>query len=301
MTAPAEEDPAQIARAAFFMLGAVASFSLMAVAGREVSFELDTFEIMMYRSFVGFAVVVGVAATLHRLNEVNTRNMGLQVTRNIFHFAGQNLWFFAISLIPLAQVFALEFTTPLWVLMLSPVMLGERLTRIRVLAALIGFAGILVVARPGPETLNIGTISAASAAIGFAGTVIFTKKLTRTQSLVCILFWMTAWQSLFGLICAGMDGDIALPSPGALPWLTIIALCGLSAHFCITSALAIAPATLVSPVDFMRLPVIAFVGYALYREPIDIFVFLGALMIFGANYLNLWSETRRRRPRPSAP
>ncbi|MEM6579278.1 MAG: EamA family transporter, partial [Pseudomonadota bacterium] len=127
-----------------------------------------------------------------------------------------------------------------------------------------------------------------------AGTVIFTKILTRRQSLVCILFWMTALQSVFGLGFAGFDGDVALPSTSALPWLAIIALCGLSAHFCITSALSIAPATLVSPVDFLRLPVIAFVGYLLYAEPVDIFVFLGAVMIFGANYLNLWSETRRR-------
>ena len=296
MTAPAgiEEPPAQVLRAGLFMLGAVASFSLMAVAGREVSFELDTFEIMMYRSILGFCIVVGLAGALRRLHEVNTRNMGLQITRNVFHFAGQNLWFYAIALIPLAQVFALEFTTPLWVLILSPLMLGERLTRLRILAALVGFAGILIVARPSPETLNIGTLSAASAAIGFAGTVIFTKRLTRTQSLVCILFWMTAIQSLLGLGFAGFDGDVALPSAPAVPWLAIIALCGLSAHFCITSALSIAPATLVSPVDFLRLPVIAFVGYVLYSEPVDIFVFIGAVLIFGANYLNLWSETRRR-------
>ncbi|MEM6579284.1 MAG: DMT family transporter [Pseudomonadota bacterium] len=296
MSAPADTEtpPAQLLRAGLFMLGAVASFSLMAVAGREVSFELDTFEIMMYRSIIGFCIVVGCALVLRRLSEVNTDAIGLHVTRNIFHFAGQNLWFFAITLIPLAQVFALEFTTPLWVLILSPLMLGEKLTRLRCIAALVGFAGILVVARPSPETLNLGTFSAAAAAIGFAGTVIFTKILTRRQSLVCILFWMTALQSVFGLGFAGFDGDIALPSTSALPWLAIIALCGLSAHFCITSALSIAPATLVSPVDFLRLPVIAFVGYLLYAEPVDIFVFLGAVMIFGANYLNLWSETRRR-------
>ena len=296
MSAAAETGtpPAQILRAGLFMLGAVASFSLMAVAGREVSFELDTFEIMMYRSVLGFGIVVTLGAAFRRLDEINTAQMGLHITRNIFHFAGQNLWFFAISLIPLAQVFALEFTTPLWVLLLSPLMLGEKLTRLRCIAGLVGFAGILVVARPSPETLNIGTLSAAAAAIGFAGTIIFTKILTRRQSLVCILFWMTALQSLFGLGFAGFDGDIALPSSGALPWLAIIALCGLSAHFCITSALSIAPATLVSPVDFLRLPVIAFAGYLLYGEPVDMYVFVGAVMIFGANYLNLWSETRRR-------
>ncbi|MEM6481742.1 MAG: DMT family transporter [Pseudomonadota bacterium] len=298
MTAPADTGtpPAHVMRAGLFMLGAVASFSLMAIAGREVSFALDTFEIMMYRSILGLLIVVSFMIVLRRWHEVNAASMGLHITRNMFHFAGQNLWFFAITLIPLAQVFALEFTTPLWVLVLSPLMLGEKLTRLRYIAALVGFAGILVVARPSPETINVGTLSAAAAAIGFAGTVIFTKILTRRQSLICILFWMTALQSLFGLGFAGFDGDIALPSADTLPWLVIIALCGLSAHFCITSALSIAPATLVSPVDFLRLPVIAFAGYMLYQEPVDVFVFIGAIMIFGANYLNLWSETRARRP-----
>ncbi|WP_317054620.1 DMT family transporter [Roseovarius rhodophyticola] len=295
MSADADkEHRTNILRAAFWMLGAVGSFSLMAVAGREVSFELDTFEIMTYRSLAGIVIVLTIVILTGRQKELRTQRLGLHISRNIFHFAGQNLWFFALTLIPLAQLFALEFTTPLWVLILSPIFLGERLTNMRVLSALIGFIGILIVARPSPETLNIGTMTAAAAAIGFAGAMIFTKKLTRTETLACIMFWLTLTQSIFGLICAGIDGDMALPSTTSAPWLIVIAICGLLAHFCITSALSIAPATLVSPIDFTRLPVIALVGYVLYNEPIDGFVILGALIIFGANYLNLWSETRKK-------
>jgi drug/metabolite transporter (DMT)-like permease len=292
-TAPGTQEPVQVLKAALWMLGAVASFSIMAVSGREVSFALDTFEIMTYRSMVGLVIVLGVATLTGRLGDITLRSPGIHLTRNIFHFTGQNLWFYAITLIPLAQVFALEFTTPLWVLMLSPLILGERLTRMRVLAAVIGFTGILIVARPSAETINIGTLSAAAAAIGFAGSIIFTKMLTRTETLTCILLWMTATQTVFGLICAGHDGYIALPSLETAPWIVAIGLAGLMAHFCITSALSIAPATLVSPVDFLRLPVIAVVGLMIYNEPIDIFVILGAVVIFGANYLNLWSQTRK--------
>ncbi len=295
MSADADkEHRTNILRAAVWMLGAVGSFSLMAVAGREVSFELDTFEIMTYRSLAGIVIVLTIVILTGRQKELRTQRLGLHISRNIFHFAGQNLWFFALTLIPLAQLFALEFTTPLWVLILSPIFLGERLTNMRVLSALIGFIGILIVARPSPETLNIGTMTAAAAAIGFAGAMIFTKKLTRTETLACIMFWLTLTQSIFGLICAGIDGEMALPSTTSAPWLIVIAICGLLAHFCITSALSIAPATLVSPIDFTRLPVIALVGYVLYNEPIDGFVILGALIIFGANYLNLWSETRKK-------
>ncbi len=289
----ASTDPATVLRAALWMLGAVVSFSAMAVGGRSVSFELDTFEIMMFRSMIGFALVLAVAGTTGRLRTVSRRKPGLHLLRNVFHFTGQNLWFYAITIIPLAQVFALEFTSPLWVLMLSPLVLGERMTRVRVLAASLGFIGILIVARPSPETVNIGTLAAAGAAIGFAGSIMFTKRLTRTETLTCILFWMTLSQSLFGLICAGFDGDIALPSLSSLPWLVVIACGGLMAHFCLTTALSMAPATLVSPVDFIRLPLIAIIGLLVYDEPVDIFVILGAVVIFGANYLNMWSETRR--------
>lgn len=292
-----EADGIDAMRAALWMIGSIASFSLMAVAGRSVAFELDTFEIMLFRSLIGLAIVVGGAAALGNLSQITLRTPGTHVVRNLAHFTGQNLWFYALTVIPLAQVFALEFTSPLWVLILSPLILSERLTRMRTLAAVLGFIGILIVARPSPETVNAGTVAAASAAIGFAITAIFTKRLTRTETLTCILFWMTALQSLFGLVCAGIDGDITLPSVLSLPWLVAIGLGGLAAHFCLTKALSIAPATVVIPVDFARLPVIALVGLIFYDEPVDIFVILGAVIIFGGNYLNIWSETRHKRPK----
>ena len=292
--APPRTDPAAVLRAALWMLGAVVSFSSMAVAGRVVSFELDTFEIMLYRSIVGFVLVLATARATGHWRSITTRSPGLHLVRNISHFTGQNLWFYAIAMIPLAQVFALEFTSPLWVLVLSPLLLGERMTRARALAALIGFSGILLVTRPSAETINAGTLAAAGAAIGFAGSILATKRLTRTESLTCILFWMTGTQIVFGLICAGLDGDIALPSPAALPWLIIIGCAGLMAHVCLTTALSIAPATVVTPVDFLRLPLIAVIGLMVYGERIDAWVLLGAAVIFGANYLNLWVETRKR-------
>ncbi|MEO0372023.1 MAG: DMT family transporter, partial [Pseudomonadota bacterium] len=140
---------------------------------------------------------------------------------------------------------------------------------------------------------NSGTLAAAAAAIGFAGTMIMTKRLTRTQSLTCILFWMTAMQAVFGVICAGFDGDIAIPSLISAPWLVLIGLAGLCAHFCLTKALTLAPATVVIPVDFLRLPVIAIIGLLVYSEALDIFTILGAGIIFGANYANIWAETRK--------
>ena len=281
-------------KAVTYMSGAIVSFSAMAVAGRAISFELDTFEIMLFRSLVGFMTVLTIGYFAGSLNQITRRHIGLHLMRNVSHFTGQNLWFFAITAAPLAQVFALEFTSPLWVLMFSPLLLGERLTRMRVVAALMGFIGILIVTRPTGDSLNIGVITAALSAIGFAGSAIFTKKLTRSETITCILFYLTAMQAVFGLICAGYDGDIAIPSIASLPWLVLIAFAGLLAHFCLTTALSLAPATVVMPVDFIRLPVIATVGMLFYAEAIDVWVFVGAAIIFAGNYMNIWSETRKQ-------
>lgn len=282
-------------RAAFWMIGAICSFSSMAVAGRELSGALDTFEIMMYRSLFGVFIVVGVAMVAGTLRDINTRNLGTHTIRNLAHFTGQNLWFYAVTVIPLAQVFALEFTTPLWVIILSPLLLGERLTATRAIAAVMGFGGILIVARPDMDTINVGMVAAASSAIFFALTMMFTKRLTRTQSITCILFYLTVMQLVFGLMAAGYDGDIALPDAQGLPYVLLIGAAGLLAHFCITNALAIAPATIVVPLDFIRLPAIAVIGMLLYGEALDVWVFVGALVIFAGNYFNIWSENRRFR------
>lgn len=281
-----------IFKTAIWMSGAIVSFSAMAVAGRMVSAALDTFEIMMYRSLIGVIIIICIITATRRWEQISRRHLGLHVIRNIAHFTGQNLWFFALTIIPLTQVFALEFTSPLWVLLLSPLLLKERLTRIRVLAAIIGFVGILIVTRPTPDTINIGLIAAAIAAIGFALTAIFTKRLTKSEAPICILFYLVTMQAVFGMLCAGFDGQIAVPDMAAAPWVLLIAIAGLFAHFCLINALAISPAIIVVPMDFVRLPVIAVIGMWLYFEPIDMFVVIGAVIIFAGNYLNIWAEMR---------
>lgn len=282
-----------VLKAALWMTGAIASFSFMAVAGRDLSANYDTFEIMLYRSLVGVIIVVSITAYNNRWHEIRTDHFGRHLIRNMFHFTGQNLWFYAVAVVPLAQVFALEFTSPLWVAILAPFVLGEKMTRIRGLAAVIGFVGILIVARPSIETFDIGLIAAAIAAIFFAMTNMLTKRLTRDNSITSILFFLTTLQLVLGLIAAGFDGDIAMPTTTSLPYLVLVGCAGLLAHFCLTNALAIAPATVVVPLDFGRLPVIAVVAMVLYDEPLEVWVFVGAAIIFSANYLNIWNETRK--------
>jgi drug/metabolite transporter (DMT)-like permease len=286
--------------AAIWMVGAIVCFTSLAVAGRELAGELDTFEIMFYRSVLGVGMVVAVAALFRRLHEIRRERLGTHAVRNVFHFTGQNLWFYAITVAPLAQVIAIEFTMPLWAMLLAVVVLGERLTGLRVALALLGFAGILVITRPWEGEIGIGVVTAALAAIGFAGSAVWTRLLTRHESAISIVFWLVVMQSALGLVTAGWDGRIAWPPPAAWPWLWVVAVAGLVAHYCLTRALALAPATVVIPIDFARLPVTALVGLGLYAERLDPFVGLGAAIIFAAAWGSIRAEARANRARDVA-
>lgn len=274
------------------MLGAVFAFTSMAVAGRELAFQLDTFEIMTYRSIIGIAVVLIISTLVGTRNQINTQQFGLHLIRNASHFIGQNLWFFAVTMIPFAQLFAFEFSVPIWVALFAPLILKEKLTHMRLLAATTGFIGILIVARPNMAGLNIGVLAAAVAAIGFAGSAIFTKLLTRRQSITTILFWLTVMQAVFGIILAGYDGDMQLPTAQTWPWVVLVGFAGLFAHFCITKALQLAPAIIVTPMDFVRLPLISVIGVMFYNEAFEWPIILGAVIVMGANLMNIITERR---------
>ena len=278
--------------AALYMCGVIIAFTIMAVSGRQINFQLDTFEIMTYRSFIGVVIVVVIGLYTKTLQNLRFKRMKLHFFRNLGHFIGQNLWFYALMLIPFAQLFAFEFSVPIWVAIFAPLFLSEKLTKVRIGSAVIGFLGILLVARPGFEPLSIGILAAAGCAIMFAFTSITTKLLTRTENIIDILFWLTLMQLVFGLICSTYDGDIELPTNETIPWLILIGFCGLLAHFSLTKALSYAPATVVTPMDFARLPIIAVIGMLFYNEPLSIFVIIGALIIFAANYVNIRNETK---------
>ena len=216
------------------------------------------------------------------------------VKRNLFHYTGQNLWFFAVAHIPLSQLVALEFTNPIWVALLAPFLLGERLTRTRLLAACLGFLGVLIVAEPGAAPLEPGHVAALCAAVGFALNTIFTRQIMRFDSVLCVLFWMTLLQGSASLALS-LPGGIPAPTAANMPWLLVVGITGLTAHYALTSALGHAPASIVAPMEFIRLPFIALVGMWVYGEPLRLAVFLGAALIIAGNLMNLRAETRRAR------
>lgn len=279
--------------ASLWMLGALSSFALMAVAGREISRELDTFQLMFFRSIIGLVIVVGIGAALPGgLRRFRTDCLRLHVIRNLFHFVGQFGWFYAITLISLAEVFALEFTTPIWVAFLAPLIVKERMTVGRWLAVVVGFIGVVVVLRPGMTEFGMGHLAMMIGAAAFSISMLTTKRLGRTQEPLSILFWMAVIQAPLGLI--GSVSDFVIPGGTTSLWLLAVGVCGLSAHYSITQAFRWADATVVAPMDFFRLPLIAVVGMLLYNEALDPFVFIGGAIILAGNYLNIFFERQKK-------
>ena len=281
-------------KATVWMIGAMLSFSLMAVSGRELATSLNTFEIMLYRSIIGFFIVLVIGHFAKTLGEIKGGRLGLHLFRNLAHFSGQNLWFLAVASIPFSQLFALEFSTPVWVALLAPLFLGEVLTKQRVLAVILGFAGVLIVARPDINQFDFPIIAAVACAICFAGSMMATKKLTSDQSITCILFWLTLMQLAMGLLATVFMGTVTFPEGINIIWIVIVGIGGLTAHFCITNALALAPAIVVIPLDFMRLPLISVIGFLAYGEAFELPILVGAGVIFMAILLNLKAEKQRQ-------
>lgn len=270
------------------MSGALASFTIMAIAGRQLAAELTTFQVLFFRSVVGLIVVL---ALLHRAGyaQVKTNAFGMHLLRNVAHFGGQYGWFYGIALIPLTEVFAIEFTVPIWTILMAAVTLGERMNRLRAAAVALGFVGVLVILRPGYASISAAALAVLGSAFCYAISHIFTKRMSSHQTPLTILFYMTIVQLPLALLPA--LARWVWPSPAMWPWVAMVAVSALTAHYCLTRALQLADASVVVPLDFMRLPLIAVIGYFLYREPIDIWVLVGALIVFTGTLLNLKSAS----------
>lgn len=274
-------------RATLWMAGALLSFMAMAIGGRELSAELNTFQILFFRSVVGL-VAISLLLTVHGWRQVATHRFGLHTLRNLAHFGGQFGWFYGIAFIPLAEVFAIEFTVPVWTALLATVLLGERFTQARMIAIALGIVGVFLIVRPGLAVVHPAAIAVLLSAGGYALSHTLTKRLAGTETPLAILFYMTAIQLPLGLVPTAISW--VTPSAPMWPWLLVVGLTAMTAHYCMVRALALADATVVVTLDFLRLPLIALVGFAFYGEQIGWLVFVGAALILVGNLVNIRAE-----------
>jgi len=283
-----------ILRVILWMGGALLSFSIMAVSIRQLfSAGLSIFEILAVRSSGSLLILLVLLAVRADLRvHALPRRMGLNLLRNTVHYAAQYSWALSLTMLPLATVFALEFTMPAWTALLAVWLLHERMTPSRLGVVVFGLIGVLVILRPGIASFDPAVILVLLAAFGYAITMIATKQLTRTETTFGIVFWMAIIQLPISLAGSDLDAFAGLEGKDVLPMLGV-AIAGLSAHYCLSNAFRAGDATLVVPMDFMRIPLIAVVGWAFYGEQLDIFVLLGALIIVAGVLWNLRSETAR--------
>ena len=283
-----------IPRVVLWMVGTLLSFSAMAVSIRELSRAgLNIFEILAVRSGGSLLILLAVLVVRPSLRvHALPRRMGLNALRNTVHYASQYCWALSLTMLPLAMVFALEFTMPAWTAMLAVWLLHERMTPSRIGVVIFGLIGVLVILRPGLASFNPGAFLVLGAAFGYAITMIATKKLTMTETTFGIIFWMAVMQLPLSLLGSDPHVFLHLHATQTLPVLGV-ALAGTTSHYCLSNAFRAGDATLVVPLDFMRIPLIAVVGWAFYGESLDIYVLLGALIIVAGVLWNLRSEAAK--------
>jgi len=271
--------------AALWMAGWLALMLLITVAGREALHGLNVFQLMLIRSSIGLLLLAPLIWRAGGLTAVKTQRLPQHVARNTIHFGAQLGWFFALTLIPIGQLVAIEFTMPIWTAILAALFLGERMTSFKVAAIMLGIVGVVMIVRPATGEINAGQLIALAAAVGFGTSVAMVKSLTRTEPTVTIIFYMLAVQTAGALLPALYVWQ--WPSLTIWGWAVVVAFCGTFSHYCMARALLYADASVVVPMDFLRVPLTALLGWLLYSEQLDAFTVLGAALILAGNFLNL--------------
>jgi drug/metabolite transporter (DMT)-like permease len=271
--------------AALWMAGWLALMLIVAVAGREGMRELNVFQLMEVRSILGLCMLYPLIRINGGFSVVKTARVHVHIARNLIHYGAQLGWFFALTLIPIGQVVAIEFTMPIWTAILAASFLDERMTFWKITAIVLGIIGVIVIVRPATGEINPGQLIALAAAVGFGISVAMMKSLTRTENTVAIIFWMIVIQGSAGFFPA----IYVWHWPSAYAWgsMVVIAFCGTFSHYCMARAMLHADATIVLPMDFLRVPLTATAGWLIYSERLDLFTVLGAMLILTGNLLNL--------------
>ena len=267
------------------MAGWLALMLIVTVAGREATRELNVFQVLEVRSTLGLLILYPLIHANGGFAAMKTSRPLQHIARNLIHYSAGLGWFFALTLIPLGQVVSIEFTMPIWTGILAATFLGERITVWKISAIVLGVVGVIVIVCPETGAINPGQLIALAAAVGFGISVAMVKSLTRTEKTTAIIFWMLVIQSAAGF----------LPSiyfwiwPTAHAWgsIVLIAVCGTFAQFCMARAMLYADATVVLPMDFLRVPLTAIAGWLIYSERLDLLTVVGAALILTGNLLNL--------------
>jgi drug/metabolite transporter (DMT)-like permease len=274
-----------------WMIAAVIAWSGMYLFVRQVSGRFPAFEILAVRNAVTLALM---APMLFRtpLSSLRTTRWRMHVLRAVFACLGMAGLYAGIAYLPLPDVVALSFTQPLFLVALAPLVLGERVGAGRWIAALVGFAGVLLIVRPGVTEIGIGAMLILGSAALYAGSNVCVKLLMRTDSAVQSVFY----GNLLMLPLSLVPALFLWVQPGwiDLAIMAAVGITGALGMYAVAQAYRAADASAVAPFDFLRLPITAGAGYLIFGDVAGPWTWAGALVIFGASYALVLIESRNR-------
>ena len=278
-----------IVRGPLWMIMGGLSLILLAIVIRHLQSKYHVLEMIFLRSVISFLLILPWALRQRR-RELTTKRLPLHIFRNGIHYLGNIGWFVGVTLVSLADLQALQFTTPLFTIILAAIFLRELVGPHRWIATALGFVGALIIIRPGFIPIGAGTTAVVVSAMFYASSQTATKSLSRTDTPNAILLYM----SLIFVPLSAIPAAFVWVTPAWEDTIPIILLgvFGYLAHACIIRSFATADASYVMPFDFLRLPIAAAFGFFLYQERPEFWVWIGAAIIFVATYYITWREAQ---------
>ena len=278
-------------RGATWMLGFIINITIMAISIRELSIKYSSFEIQNFRNFFSIIIILLIYLLKHN-SQIKTYQVKTNLIRNTFHFIGQSAWTWGLTVLPLAVVFSIEFTMPIWAAILSLIIFKEKITLNKIFFLILGLIGTWIILMPDTTNLGLYNLIVLCSAITYAIAHNFTKKLTNTDSILSILFFMSIIQLPFSLIGSLIIGDLQYNIIKETPLIIVLTITSLSAHYSLSSALKNSEASIVLPIDYIRLPLILFIGWYYYGEVISsntltgsILIILGVIVFLNRDYI----------------
>ena len=275
-----------------FMVLACVFFGVMHVGVRHVTQSIHPFEAAFFRNLFGLLVLAPSFIT-HGLRPLRTQRLGLHCVRAALNVVAMLCFFYALSITPLVLVLALAFTAPLFTAVLAVLLLGERMRARRLTAIVVGFAGTLLIIRPGVQPIELGPALVLVSAAVWGYVMILIKSLSRTDSAVTITAYMVLLMSPMTLVCALFVWT--WPSGDELAVLAVIGVAGTVAQMCMTHSLRIADTMVVLPFDFTKLVWGALFAWILFGEVMDGWTLLGSLVIFSGGLYVAYRERQLAR------
>lgn len=277
------------------MLLAAFCYTVTGAVVRYLADSVPVFEVIFFRSLIAVALMAPLVMR-SGLSGFKTTRFPLHLLRLVLMYAGFLAWFYGVTLIPLADYYALQFLMPIFTIAGAVLFLGEHANWRHMAAIAVGFAGALIILRPGLIEISLGALGAIGAAVTFASVNVCSRVLSRTDSVTMIVTYSNLMVLPLSLLPA-LPGWIT-PDWTEAMWILCIGVVGTLGQFSITRAVAVADARIVQPFDFARLPFAAVIGYFVFDEIADGFTWTGAVIIFAAATYVLRIEGRVKRSNP---